>query len=104
MVPSDPSVFAFLVFGLTSGCAGYAAGYVANWALRRRLYSLELDLASLENKLLIEVKRRAGEASGKSRKADQDLLEAALTRTPVRPEPPQPWWMKFAQNPETREQ
>jgi hydrogenase/urease accessory protein HupE len=104
MVLGDSTVLALLVLGCAGVLAGYASGYVANWALRRRLYSLEFDIATLETKLLSEVKRRAGEASGKARKADQDLLEAALTTKAVRPEPPQPWWMKFAQNPDLREQ
>jgi|RhiMethySRZTD1v2_1073278.scaffolds.fasta_scaffold158341_3 hypothetical protein len=104
MVFSDYSILALFVLGSLGVIAGYASGYVANWGLRRRLYSLELDIATLENKLLSEVKRRAGTESVKARKADQDLLEAALTAKTVRPEAPQPWWMKFAQNPDLREQ
>jgi len=103
MVPGDYSILALLVLSCAAVIAGYASGYVANWGLRRRLYSLEFDIATLENKLLSEVKRRAGTESGKARKADQDLLEAAIAHKGAPQAAPQPWWLKYAQNPESRE-
>lgn len=88
-----------LLFGLAGG-VGYLAATVAIWGLHRRAYNLECAVTDLEDKILVEIKKRAGQESGKSRKADSELFKE-LSKPK---EPDKPWWMKYATNPELREQ
>lgn len=79
---------------------GYLAATVASRALKARLFSLECDVADLQDKILVEIKKRAGQESGKSRKGDAELL-AKLQTSP--PKPVAPWWFPFVTSPELRE-
>lgn len=71
------------------------------WGLHRRAYSLECAVADLEEKLLVEVKRRAGTESARSKKADKELFDV-LTAQPE-PKKDEPWWTKYVTHPELRQ-
>jgi len=85
-----------LLLNCLAGAVGYLAARVAIWGLHRRAYSLECAVADLEDKLLIEVKRRAGSESAKSKKRDQELIDFAQSAAQTPPAPPQPWWLPYA--------
>jgi hypothetical protein len=81
-----PLLFAI---GATAGVGGAIA---ASWALRRKLYSLDYEVATLQDQLLREIKRRAGSETGKTKKTDQELLERMQNTEPAR----QPmWWEQY---------
>jgi hypothetical protein len=89
----DFSALPLVVLAIASGgLAGLASHQLASSLLKHRLYSLECDVADVQERLLTEVKRRGGAESAKSRKIDQELLQAAQTTTTA---PPQPWWSPF---------
>ena len=56
---------------------GYAGRAVKSALLGQRVYSLECEVSDLQNKLLIEIKRRAGGELHKGKQLDKDILEAA---------------------------
>lgn len=79
---------AYLVLSAVAFGAGYVGGILRSWVLHRRVYSLECAVADLENKVLVEVKRRAGQERQKGSKIEAEILEAASKKT----EEPKPWW------------
>lgn len=90
----DGSSILVLVLSLaTAGLAGFGAARLAITSLHRRAYSLECAVADLEDKLLIEIKRRAGTESGKSRKRDQELFDGLTNAAPPARQPM--WWEQF---------
>ena len=91
----DLSSFA-LLFLLFSGAGGvgYLAALAAIWSLKRMHYRLECDIADLQNSVLIEIKKRAGSESAKSRKQDAELLAQLQNGKPT-PTANQPWWQQY---------
>lgn len=80
----------FLAIGIG---AGYIGGILRTLSLHRRTYSLECAVADLENKVLIEVKRRAGQERQKENKVEQEILNLVKNS----PEKAQdPWWAKYS--------
>lgn len=81
----------FLALSYGAGRMGVHAGVRV---LEQRIYSLECDVADLQTKLLVEIKKRAGLEGVKARKVDalESQVEEALTR---QPEQPKPWWEQF---------
>lgn len=92
-----PAVLLVVVLGAV---AGLCAAELAIWALKRRTLGLEYAVADLENQVLREIKKRAGEESRKSKKTEDDLL----SRIAEQPKPDNvPWWQKYVTNPELRQ-
>jgi len=91
----DVSTFAvlFLLFSGAGG-VGYLAALAAIWSLKRMHYRLECDIADLQNSVLIEIKKRAGSESAKTRKQDQELL-AQLQNGQPKPTRQEPWWIQY---------
>ena len=86
--------FDISVIVLVSVIASVAVHLLTHWDSNRRIYSLECDVADLQNKVLNEVKKRAQVDSVKARKGGDELLEKlekaiAETKLPAQ----QPWWM-----------
>lgn len=82
----------FLLCSVAGG-VGYLAATVAIWSLKRMHYRLECDITDLQNSLLVEIKKRAGAESAKSRKADAELF-AQLQNGSQPPKNDKPWWMQ----------
>jgi hypothetical protein len=81
------SVAIFLLYAIA--CAfGYLGGLLRTWSIHRRTYSLECAVADLENKILVEVKRRAGQERQKGHKLDEEIIAAAAKK----PDEAKPWW------------
>lgn len=59
-------------------------------SLNRKTRVLEFAIADLEERLLSEIKKRAGSLGVKARKDEEELIEK-LKQTP--PQPSGPWWM-----------
>lgn len=74
--------------------AGILGSVLHTWVLHRRIYSLECATTDLENKLLVEIKRRAGQERQRAHSIDAEILEAAKKKTP---EPQVPWWSRFTE-------
>ena len=91
----DFSSFAvlFLLFSCAGG-AGYLAATVAIWSLKRLHYRLECDIADLQQSVLVEIKKRAGHESAKSKKQDQELF-AQIQNGQPKPTSQQPWWLQY---------
>lgn len=84
------------VVALTVGIgfsSGWLAGHLGTLRLRALVTSLQFDVATLEERLLREIKTRAGNLGVKARKTDEELLEQ-LKLTPAAQKPDEPWWMK----------
>lgn len=75
--------------------AGVCGAVVSSWTLRSRLYSLEYDVATLQDNLTREVKKRAGAEGGKTKKIEEDLL-TNIAKEPTR-RPFDAWWMPYAE-------
>lgn len=89
-----PSWFpAELLLFLVGILAGYAGSFLQNWFLHRRTYSLECAVTDLENKLLIEIKRRAGKERQNQKSLELDILDAAKSAEPAKPSGP--WWTQL---------
>lgn len=82
----------FLLCSVAGG-VGYLAATVAIWSLKRVHYRLECDITDLQNSLLVEIKKRAGAESAKSRKQDAELL-AQLQNGTQATKSSKPWWME----------
>lgn len=89
---SLPIAFA-LLFAIPA-TASVCAFLAISWGLRRRVYNLECDIADLQDRLLSEIKKRAGRETGKSKKEDDDLL-ASLVAKPQQPKF-DAWWLPYA--------
>ena len=81
-----------LLCGFLGAVSGLVAGYVGTLGLAARCRSLEFDVASLEERLLREIKSRASALGVKAKKDDSDLIEL-LQKTP--PKKPEPWYTQF---------
>lgn len=91
MLEFSPFLAIPLLF-LIGGAAGACGHIVASWALRQKLYSLEYDVATLQDQLIREIKKRAGAETGKAKKIDQELLEQLKNEQPKQ----QPmWWEQY---------
>lgn len=91
----------FLPVLLLAVATGAASGYLAargqSRALANRTYSLECDVADLQTKLLLEIKKRAAQEGVKARKVDavdQQILDT-LESKPVTSGVTEPWWSKY---------
>ena len=95
MPPVDFATFPaiFLLISASGGVAWLTAS-AAIWALKRSHYRLECDIADLQNSVLIEIKKRAGSESAKSRKQDAELLAQLQNGKPT-PTANQPWWQQY---------
>lgn len=91
------SISADFLLLLSAFALGYAGGCLRTWSLHRRTYSLECAVADLENKVLVEVKRRAGHERQRDRTIDEDILKAAAAKQPAKPTVP--WWQNLGANP-----
>jgi hypothetical protein len=80
-----------LLLVLIAGGIGYLTSTLQTWNLHRRTYSLECAVADLEEKVLHEVKKRAGQERQKDTKIEAEILAAAKLK-PAQPE--LPWWVK----------
>lgn len=63
------AVWLLIVLSLAAGISG---AILTSWGLRRSVYSLQCDVADLKDKVLIEVKRRAGEARQSKAKFEEE--------------------------------
>lgn len=80
----------FLVVGLAVGVS-WAVSFAFASVVRRRVTTLEFAVADLEDRLLKEVKARAGNAGVRARKEQQELEELMLQKAST-PKADQPWW------------
>lgn len=83
------------LLGFTAGTVGVAWSVVGSLGLKRRVLSLEFDVADLQERLLREVKSRAGRASVKAKQDDDEFnkqLEMTAKAAPTQAQN-QPWWM-----------
>jgi hypothetical protein len=78
-----------------SGIVGYMAASAAIWGLKRSHYRLECDVTDLQNSLLIEIKRRAGAASQKAKKDDEELAAKILEAANGTKAAPKNWWDQY---------
>ena len=81
-----------LLFLALTFAVSYLGQMLATRFVEKRLYSLECDVADLQNKVLSEIKKRAANLAVKA-KAEDQLFEQ-LAQNP--PKPAEPWWMKYA--------
>lgn len=89
----EPWLIGVIALSLASGIgSGWLAGHLGTLRLRALVTSLQFDVATLEERLLREIKTRAGHLGVKARKADDELIDQ-LKLTPP-PAKPQPWWME----------
>lgn len=72
-----------------AGAAGYLGAHARLRVLNRRTYSLECDVADLGDKILTEIKRRAG---GLKRKPEEALLAEIPGATGSKPREERPWY------------
>lgn len=79
----------FLAF-LCGGLGGSIVHLIANWTLRQKATQLEFQVATLEERLMIEQKKRASAAAKSARDIQLDILEAAKIAQPAGP--PRQWW------------
>ena len=84
----------FLLFS-GAGVAGWLAATAAIWGLKRSHYRLECDVTDLQNSLLIEIKRRAGAASQKAKKDDDELAAKILEAANGTKSTPKNWWDQY---------
>jgi hypothetical protein len=92
-----PDFYSFAVVFLLCSCAGgvgYLAATVAIWSVKRLHYRLECDIADLQQSVLVEIKKRAGQESAKSKRADTELITAIQNGQP-KANPNQPWWNQY---------
>jgi hypothetical protein len=87
---SDAFLYAALALA-----SGYTAGYLRTWSLHRRTYSLECAVSDLETKLLVEVKRRAGQERQKDSRIEAEILASAKSHPSA---PKLPWWAGEVKN------
>jgi hypothetical protein len=69
--------------------AGWLGQRLQNRSLQLRTYSLECSVTDLQQKLVVEVKRRAGYARQDDRRLEEEILKAAGN---AKPGPTLPWW------------
>lgn len=69
--------------------SGFLGKHLKTRSLEGRIYTLECDVADLQGKLLIEVKRRAGKERQNGVRIEQEILEAAQKEPPITN---LPWW------------
>lgn len=82
--------FGVLAVLLGSVALGISAAVASTWNLRRVLYRLQLDVSDLQNRLLIENKRKAADA--RWQKPDKLVAEAqALVAANGPPTQKNPW-------------
>lgn len=85
----------FLII-LASVGAGVAGSLAATWGLRRRTYSLELEVAYVSGILQREVKARAaGERWRKKDELEERVEELVNLTTPGAPAQKVPFWQRF---------
>jgi cell division protein FtsL len=66
---------------------------VHNWSTARKLYSLQCDVADLQDKVLVEIKKRASLTFREKNKDDtmlEKIVEQAKSAAPAAPQ--MPWW------------
>jgi cell division protein FtsL len=92
------SVFDVFVVICISAISSILISIVHNWSTARLLYSLQCDVADLQDKILVEIKKRAS-LTFRERKKDDEMLERiveeAKNASPARE--PLPWWAKLTQ-------
>ncbi len=71
--------FAAWLIILVSLAVGISGAVASTWGLRRVLYRLQLDVSDLQNRLLIENKRKA--AAERWAKPDKLAMEAEALKT-----------------------
>lgn len=87
--------FAVALLGFIAGIVGVAWAVAGSVGLKRRVLSLEYDVADLQERLLREIKSRAGKAGVKA-KQDDELFAEAVTQSKSPPQTQSgPWWMPF---------
>jgi hypothetical protein len=84
--------YAYLLVILWSTSVPVIASYLYSRALRARIYSLECDTADLQDKLLHEVKKRAGYDRQK-KDPTMELLDQIKDTTKIAPV--KPWWDQY---------
>lgn len=87
----------YLGLQLLSGLLGIVGGVFAfgvTLGLRARVRSLEFDVASLEDRLLREIKTRASHAGVKSKKENDELAEL-IVKEAQQPAKPKNWWDQY---------
>lgn len=90
MILEGWSLVGYLLVSLLAGGVGVAVCSAPLLGLRRRVLSLEFEIADLQDRLLREVKTRASKAGVEAKKAEEDLFSKAL-KAPEKPNGP--WWM-----------
>lgn len=85
---------AVTVLGFTLGIVGMAWAAVGSMGLKRRVLSLEFDVADMQERLLREIKSRAGREGVKAKKDDEEFAAALLAKNNKPQAKNQPWWME----------
>lgn len=75
---------------LVSLACGLTGALLGAWGLRRMVYSLQCDVEDLKDKVLIEVKRRAGEARQSKVRMEEEFAAIAAKAKPE-PVSKNPW-------------
>lgn len=75
-----------------AGLTAWGVAFAYSALVRRRVTTLEFAVADLEERLLKEIKTRAGNLGVKARKANEELEELMLKKA-AEPAQQQPWWM-----------
>lgn len=65
--------------------AGVSGGWLSAWGINRRVYTLETELADLQQKHLSEVKKRAGAVGLSHRSQEKEMLAEILHRAQKSP-------------------
>lgn len=90
----------YALAALCGGISGWVSYVMFSWALRTRVYSLECNVADLQTKVLVEVKKRASserwDASKASLKDIQDF-QAIQKATPTPPTRTKQGWLSKVQ-------
>lgn len=86
--------FALSVVSLSVGIGGATWGLALAATLRRRVLSLEFDVADLQERLLREIKSRAGKLGVKAKQEDEEFASLLLDKNKQQPTKPEPWWMQ----------
>lgn len=84
---------AITVLGFSLGIVGMAWAAVGSMGLKRRVLSLEFDVADMQERLLREIKSRAGREGVKAKKDDEDFAARLLENSKQPKAKQEPWWM-----------
>lgn len=86
-----------LALSLVSTCVGVvgvAWAVVGQWGLKRRVLSLEFDMADMQERLLREIKSRAGREGVKAKKDEEEFAARLLQNSNIPKAKNGPWWME----------